>query len=56
VFLVDMQAQPAEFDEALPERRQALLGRIQQRPRGCAGLMRGEKPAGYLGEFAMVVG
>jgi hypothetical protein len=56
VFLVDVQAQPAEFDEALPERRQALLGRIQQRPRGCAGLMRGEKPAGYLGEFAMVVG
>src|SRR6201999_1977538 len=56
VFLVDVQSQPAEFDEALPERRQALLGRIQQRPGGRAGLLRVEKTAGYLGEFTMVVG
>ena len=56
VLFVDVQTEPAELDQVVPERRPGLLGRIQQRSCRPSRLLRGQERARYVGEFAMVVG
>ena len=56
VILVDVQAKPAELDDALPERRPLLLWRVQQGPRRRARLLRSQETARNLCEFAVVIG
>ena len=56
VFLVDVQAEPAEFGHALPESGPGLIRCVQQRSRRPASLLRSQEAAGYFGELAVVVG
>ena len=56
VLLVDVQTQPTELDQVLPEAGPRLVGGVEERPRRPARLLRGQERAGHLGEFAMVVG
>ena len=56
VFLVDVQAKPVEFDDALPECGPALVRCVQQRSRRPTRLLGGQEAAGYSGELAVIVG
>jgi len=53
---VDVQAQPPEPGEFLPERRPGLLLGIQEFPGRPARFLRGQEGTGDLAEFAVVVG